>query len=119
MQYKGKRKMTRATIKAARIRREKMFAGMTAEEIRNQIPIVKAYFYEYQLTKGIGLFIPECPICGETHLHGADISGSYHRSTHCAITDEPIPHNYQLQIDWEDEDNIRLAKKYDIPINDV
>lgn len=115
MEYRGKRKVTKTVIEAARLRREEMFKGMTPDEIRHSIPVVKAYFYKLS-KRNLGVFIPECVLCGETHLHGADEYNG-HRSTHCSIQNEVIiPHNYQLQIDWEDEDNIRLAKEYNIPI---
>lgn len=93
-----------------------MFEGMTVEEICAEIPTATAYLYEFQVSKDVGIFVPDCPICGATHLHGARNEPGGLRSPLCLITDEPIPNNYQLQIDWSDQDNIRLAKEYNIPI---
>lgn len=116
MKYTGKRNMTKAIKGQARLRRLQMFTGMSVEEVCAEVPIAKAYLYEFQVSKGVGIFVPDCPICGATHLHGAQNEPEGIRSPFCLITDEPIPNNYQLQIDWLDEDNIRLAKEYNIPI---
>ncbi|MGA3601165.1 hypothetical protein [Lysinibacillus agricola] len=114
MKYLGNRRMTKAIKEMARARRENMFEGLTDEEIYSEVPIAQAYFYEFQVGRGIGIFVPDCPICGATHLHGAHNSPEGLRSPYCLVTDEPIPNIYQLQLDWSDEDNIRLACKYGI-----
>lgn len=112
MKYTGKRNMTKAVKQMAKERRQRMFAGMTVEEICNEVPIANAYLYEFEVGKGVGVFVPDCPICGATHLHGAHSGVNGLRSPVCLITDEPIPNNYELQIDWTDPDNVQLAKKY-------
>lgn len=114
MRFTGKRNVTKAVKQMARERRIKMFAGMTVEEICSEIPKAAAYLYEFEVSKGIGVFVPDCPICGATHLHGAHSGLNGMRSPMCLITDELIPNNYQLQIDWSDQDNVRLANKYNI-----
>ncbi|WP_431029654.1 hypothetical protein [Lysinibacillus sp. LZ02] len=116
MKYKGKRRMTKAIKQMARERRAVMFEGMTVEEISHELPIATAYLYEFRgmREEKVGVFVPDCPICGATHLHGAYSEPEGIRSPVCLITDEPIPNNYQLQIDWSDQDNVRLAKKYNI-----
>lgn len=105
--------MTKAILQMAKERRAAMFEDLTVEEIHQELPIAKAYLYEFEWARPekVGIFVPDCPICGATHLHGAYSEIEGRRSPLCLITDEPIPNNYQLQIDWSDPDNVRLAKE--------
>lgn len=111
--------MTKAIIEMAKQRRSETFKDMTANQIKRERPIATAYLYEFEGGKGVGVFVPDCPICGATHLHGAGSALNGLRSPSCLITDETIPNNYQLQIDLTDPDNVRLAKKYSLPLGDV
>ncbi|WP_042472710.1 hypothetical protein [Bacillus ndiopicus] len=119
MKFKNKR-LTKAVIEKAKQRRAIMFEGMTESEIRQHVPINKGYLHEYENERAInwGLFIPECVVCGGTHIHGNGGSGTY--SKHCNNDrsiigeDEVFPSQYEIVLDMSDEDNQRLSEKYGV-----
>ena len=118
LKYTRNQRMTKAIKEMAKQRRGEMFKDMTVEEICAEVPIANAYLYEFE-SRGVGVFVPDCPICGSTHLHGAGSALNGLRSPFCLITDEPIPNNYKLQLDMGDPDNVRLAKKYELPLGEM
>lgn len=114
MKFKNQR-ITKSILETAKLRREEIFRGKTEQEIQRMVPVNKAYLYEYEneYATGVGIFVQDCIVCGCQHKHGNAGEGTY--SNHCDIgNEEAIPFNYELQLDWSDEDNIRLAKKYGI-----
>ncbi|MGN4127235.1 hypothetical protein ACMGD3_19825 [Lysinibacillus sphaericus] len=58
------------------------------------------------------LVVPECFACGLTHFHGEGL-GSRVGHTRCVVD------RYDIKIDWSDEENIRLAKRYNIGIKEA
>ena len=104
-------KMTKKLADFMERKREKMFKGLTDNEIRALQPINKAYLYENATKTDVQMFIPSCVICGETHVHGHGGSGFY--ATHC-MDIEPRPNVYQVEIDKQDLNNQVLAKRYGV-----
>lgn len=66
----------------------------------------------YQRPKGVYSFVKKCVICGKSHIHSV---GEGSRVAHCI--DLPVPTTYELVIDRNDENNIRLARKYALSLN--
>lgn len=104
-------KMTKKIAEKMARKREKMFKGLTDNEIRALQPINKAYLYENATKTDVRMFIQSCVICGETHVHGHGGSGFY--ATHC-MNVEPRPNVYRVEIDKEDPDNQALMKRYGV-----
>ncbi|QDZ97892.1 hypothetical protein D0439_04320 [Lysinibacillus fusiformis] len=120
MELNENKRITKTMIQDAKRKREEMFQEMSDQEILAYVPTNKGYFYEYERRFDIGIFIPQCCLCGALHKHG---KGEYNgtRITMCKLkglvgSNEVIPHNYRINIDWDDLDNIRLANKYGIKI---
>lgn len=114
MKFKVKR-LTKAIAEAAKQRRVKMFNGLEGLEIQTHVPINKGYLYEYENNGRCnwGLYIQECVLCGDQHKHGNGGSGEY--SIHCIVNPEEVyPFAYNVQLDMDDEDNIKLAEKYGV-----
>lgn len=57
------------------------------------------------------LVVPECFACGLTHFHGEGL-GPRIGHTRCVVD------RYDIKIDWSDEENILLAKRYNIDIKE-
>lgn len=117
------KRITKAMIQDAKRKREEMFQEMSDHEILAYVPTNKGYFYEFESRFNIGIFIPQCCICGGLHKHGQEVYNGT-RVTMCKLkglvdNDEVIPLNYSINIDWNDLDNIRLANKYSIKIPEV
>lgn len=108
------KRITKAILAAAKERREKMFASLSDSEIQLLVPVNKGYLYEYQNNgfHGWGLIVDECVLCGEQHKHGNGGLGEY--SIHCNYGSEVFPFKYDIQLDMTDEDNVRLAEKYEV-----
>lgn len=65
----------------------------------------------YQRPKGLYSVVKKCVICNERHTHSV---GEGSRVAHCINL--KLPTTYNLVIDRKDENNIRLAEKYNIDL---
>lgn len=64
----------------------------------------------YQKPAELYAVVEKCIICGEKHIHS---SSEGYRAAHCVGLGS---RTYKLVIDRTNEENIRLAKKYDIDL---
>lgn len=108
MKFK-KVKMTKSLIEKMAKSREQMFKGLTKQEVQAFVPVNKAYLYENETKTDVSMFIQSCILCGGSHFHGNAGDGLY--TPHC-IDIDLLPTHYKIEIDREDKDNKRLAKKY-------
>ena len=66
----------------------------------------------YQKPTGLYGVIEKCVICKEKHIHAAEEGNVV---AHCINL--PRPTTYDLVIDRNNEENLRLAQKYGITLN--
>ncbi|MBX8945633.1 MULTISPECIES: hypothetical protein [unclassified Lysinibacillus] len=66
----------------------------------------------YQKPTGIYGVIEKCVICKDKHIHAAEEGNVV---AHCINL--PRPTTYELVIDRNNKENLRLAKKHGIPLN--
>lgn len=66
----------------------------------------------YQKPTGLYGVIEKCVICKEKHIHAAEEGNVL---AHCINL--PRPTTYDLVIDRNNEENLRLAQKYGITLN--
>lgn len=120
-----KRRMTKKVLQAEQLRRELEYKGMIESEIKDLLPLNKVILYENKNSGALAMYVPQCTICGYTHIHGvgdatSDVELS-HRLAHCELLDskEVVPSGYILLIDQSNSNNIRLATKYGITLADA